>query len=342
MKLISFAVPSYNSQNYLAKCVESLLVGGEDVEILIVNDGSKDDTAKIADEYQAKYPTIVRAIHKENGGHGSGVNRGLAEATGLYYKVVDSDDWVDKDAYLQLLATMKDHLAKGTDIDLYITNFVYEHVDDNTQHVSSYRGKYPVGKVFTWKETKCLKLWNMILMHSVIYKTEKARKSGVNLPEHTFYVDNLFAFQPLPHMEKIFYLDIDFYRYYIGRVDQSVTMENLVKRYDQQIRVMNCMMSAYTYDELKAMNKPLRKLMYHDLNNVMLNTAFFTTAKDSPERRELYKKMWKDLKARDQKLYYKMKYRTGVAILNPCPWKLKGAITTWCYKFLCKHVKLGA
>lgn len=342
MKLISFAIPSYNSQNYLAKCVESLLIGGEDVEILIINDGSKDDTAKIADEYQAKYPSIVRAIHKPNGGHGSGVNRGLQEATGLYYKVVDSDDWVDKDAYLKLLETIKQHREQGIDIDLYIANYVYEHVDDNTTHVIHYLGKYPVDKPFTWKETKPLKLWNMILMHSVIYKTEKARKSGVNLPEHTFYVDNLFAFQPLPHMETIYYMNIDLYRYYIGRSDQSVTMENLVKRYDQQIRVMTCMMSAYTYDELKAMNKPLRKLMYHDLNNVLLNTAFFTTAMDSPERRAGLKKMWEDLKARDKKLYSKLKYRSAYAILNPMPWKMKGFVTTFCYKFLCKYVKLGA
>lgn len=93
-KLISFAVPSYNSQAYLNKCIDSLLVGGDDVEIIIVNDGSKDNTAAIADEYAAKYPDIVKAVHKPNGGHGSGVNAGLKIATGIYYKVVDSDDWL--------------------------------------------------------------------------------------------------------------------------------------------------------------------------------------------------------------------------------------------------------
>ena len=103
MKLLSVAIPCYNSENYMRKCVESLLIGGEDVEILIVNDGStKDRTATIADEYAAKYPTIVKAIHKENGGHGSAVNAGIANATGLYFKVVDSDDWVKKEAYLQI------------------------------------------------------------------------------------------------------------------------------------------------------------------------------------------------------------------------------------------------
>ena len=103
MKLLSIAIPCYNSQDYMAHCIESLLPGGEDVEILIVNDGSKDDTAKIADEYAAKYPTIVKAIHKENGGHGSAVNTGIENATGIYFKVVDSDDWVKEDAYLAIL-----------------------------------------------------------------------------------------------------------------------------------------------------------------------------------------------------------------------------------------------
>ena len=99
MKLISFAIPCFNSYEYMGKCIESILPGGEDVEIIIVNDGSTDDTLKIAEAYAKKFPTIVRVIDKENGGHGSAVNAGLEAATGLYYKVVDSDDWLDADAY---------------------------------------------------------------------------------------------------------------------------------------------------------------------------------------------------------------------------------------------------
>ena len=96
MKLLSIGIPSYNSEGFMRKCIESLLPGGEEVEIIIVNDGSKDGTAAIADEYAEKYPTIVKAVHQENGGHGEAVNAGLRNATGLYYKVVDSDDWVNE------------------------------------------------------------------------------------------------------------------------------------------------------------------------------------------------------------------------------------------------------
>ena len=109
MKLLSVAIPCYNSAEYMAKCIDSLLAGGEEVEILIVDDGStKDRTAQIADEYAQKYPTIIKAIHKENGGHGSAVNTGLENATGLYFKVVDSDDWVKKDAYLAILDKLRE------------------------------------------------------------------------------------------------------------------------------------------------------------------------------------------------------------------------------------------
>ena len=126
MKLLSIAIPCYNSQDYMAHCIESLLPGGEDVEILIVNDGSKDDTAKIADEYAAKYPTIVKAIHKENGGHGSAVNTGIENATGIYFKVVDSDDWV-KRRCLSRHSGKAEELTGGVDtLDLLISNFVYE------------------------------------------------------------------------------------------------------------------------------------------------------------------------------------------------------------------------
>ena len=106
MKLLSFVVPCYNSQEYMRHCIDTLLPGGEDVEILIVNDGSSDQTADIANEYEKKYPTICRAIHQPNKGHGGAVNAGIANASGIYLKVVDSDDWVNRAAYEKILKTL--------------------------------------------------------------------------------------------------------------------------------------------------------------------------------------------------------------------------------------------
>ena len=113
MKLLSVAIPCYNSAAYMRNCIESLLPGGDEVEILIVDDGStKDNTAEIADEYERNYPGICRAIHQENGGHGEAVNAGLRNATGVYYKVVDSDDWVNEEAYMEVLDTLTEREEK--------------------------------------------------------------------------------------------------------------------------------------------------------------------------------------------------------------------------------------
>ena len=143
MKYLTFAVPSYNSQDYLDRCVRSLLPGGDDVEILIVDDGSTDSTAQIADRYQEEYPNIVRAIHQENGGHGEAVNTGMKNATGFYFKVVDSDDWVDTSAYLKLLKAIKTLMAEQKNPDVIISNFVYEKDGAARKKVMRYKRVLP-------------------------------------------------------------------------------------------------------------------------------------------------------------------------------------------------------
>ena len=281
MKLISFAVPSYNSQEYMRKCIDSLLTGGNDVEVIIVNDGSKDDTLKIANGYAEEYPDIVKVIDKENGGHGSGVNAGLNLASGLYYKVVDSDDWLDEQALKQLLDTIKKHQSENTLPDLYVTNFIYDKVYENTRHVSAYGDKLPEGEICGWDKLKKFRYSHMMLMHALLYKREKLLQSGTVLPEHTFYVDNIYAYQPLPYMQTVCYLNLNLYHYFIGRSDQSVNKANFVKRYEQQIRVMLRMTDAYTWAEIKKMPKGLRKYMWHSLEALMMTTLLFICAEYS-------------------------------------------------------------
>ena len=139
MKLLSVAIPCYNSEAYMRHCIESLLPGGEEVEILIVDDGStKDHTAEIADEYAKKYPGICKAIHQENGGHGEAVNAGLRSATGIYFKVVDSDDWVNEEAYMQVLDTLRTFVYGQQTLDMLISNFVYEKQGAKRKKVMKY------------------------------------------------------------------------------------------------------------------------------------------------------------------------------------------------------------
>ncbi len=149
MKLLTFAIPCYNSQDYMEHCIDSILPGGDDVEILIIDDGSKDRTAEIADAYEAKYPGIVRAIHQENGGHGEAVNAGIRNATGLFFKVVDSDDWVDEEAYKQILKKLKEFAGGPTTLDMMLANYVYEKEGAHHKRVMRQTG-FPQDRVFTW------------------------------------------------------------------------------------------------------------------------------------------------------------------------------------------------
>ena len=174
MKLLSVAIPCYNSEAYMEHCIRSLLTGGDEVEILIVDDGStKDNTAEIADRYEKEYPGICKAIHQENGGHGAAVNAGLKAATGIYFKVVDSDDWVNEQAYRQVLDTLRRFVYGKDTLDMLITNFVYEKQGARHKKVMSYKLALPKDELFSWNDVKVFVAGQYILMHSVIYRTER-------------------------------------------------------------------------------------------------------------------------------------------------------------------------
>lgn len=305
MKLLSVAIPSYNSEKYLRNCVESLLPGGEEVEILIVNDGSKDGTAAIADEYAAKYPTIVKAIHQENGGHGEAVNAGLRNATGLYYKVVDSDDWVNKEAYLKILNALSKLVKSGDMVDMFISNYVYEKEGKKRKKVMQYRSAFPTEQVFTWDDVKFLHVGQYILMHSVIYRTQMLKDCGLELPKHTFYVDNIYVYHPLPYVKKLYYMDVNFYRYFIGRGDQSVNEKVMIGRIDQQLRVNRIMID--DCDVWKVSNRKLRKYMTSYLEIMMTVSSILAIRSKTEENLQKKKELWLYLKEKDARLYRKIR-----------------------------------
>lgn len=305
MKLLSIAIPCYNSEKYMKKCIDSLLVGGEDVEIIIVDDGStKDATAEIADEYAAQFPTIVKAVHKTNGGHGSAVNAGIANATGLYFKVVDSDDWVRKDAYMQVLDKLRELTGGGTPPDMLICNYVYEKEGEKRKKIIHYRHTLPVDRVFTWKDCRHFQKGHYILMHSVIFRTRLLRESGLQLPEHTFYVDNLYVFEPLPYVKNLYYMNVNLYRYYIGRADQSVNEDVMISRIDQQIKVNRLMIDYLVERKAEIMqNKRLWQYMRNYLEIITTISSVLLIRSGTEENLEKKKELWQYLKEKDKKLY---------------------------------------
>lgn len=309
MKLLTIAIPSYNSENYLSKCIESLLPGGEDVEILVVNDGSKDNTSAIGHEYEAKYPGIVKVIDKENGGHGSAVNAGVEHATGLFFKVVDSDDWVKKSAYLEILDKLKDFAGSDVILDMLISNFVYEKEGAAKKKVMRYAHALPKDTVFTWNDVGHFFKGQYILMHSVIYRTKLLRECGMKLPDHTFYVDNIFVYEPLPYVKNMYYMDVNFYRYYIGREDQSVNEKVMIGRVDQQIRV-NKLMIDYTVRNRKMIfaGKRLKQYMLNYLEIITTISSIMLILADTEEALDKKTELWEYLKASDSYLYRKLRY----------------------------------
>ena len=311
-KLITFAVPCYNSAAYMDHCVRTLLTGGDDIEIILVDDGStKDDTPAICDRYQAEYPDIVRAIHQENGGHGEGVNQGLRHAQGMYYKVVDSDDWLDEAALKAVLDKLRAFAGAEQPLDLFIANYVYEHVEDNTQKVMKYTNVFPEGRVFTWNEIGRFRPSQYLLMHSVIYRTEMLRACQLELPKHTFYVDNIFVYQPLPFVKSMYYMDLDLYRYFIGRADQSVNESVMVKRVDQQLRVTRHMIDCQDLDALKGQKK-LRSYMLHYLSMMMAISDIFLLLDGSAAAKQKENELWAYLKAHTSAgVYRSIRYGFG-------------------------------
>ena len=292
----------------MRNCIHSLLAGGEEVEIIIVDDGSKDGTAAIADEYAEKYPTIVKAVHQENGGHGEAVNAGLRNATGLYFKVVDSDDWVSISAYKEVLKTLEKLAGAKPMVDMLISNFVYEKEGAKHKKVMRYTSVLPQNEIFHWDDTRHFRKGQYILMHSVIYRTQLLRDCGLELPRHTFYVDNIFVYQPLPYVKNMYYMDVDFYRYFIGRDDQSVNEKVMISRIDQQIKVNKIMVDAY--DLWKVQNRKLRKYMFNYLEIITVISTVMLIRSGTEENLEKKRELWRYIKQQDIRLFHHL--RSGI------------------------------
>lgn len=340
MKLITFAVPCYNSAEYMDHCIETLLTAGDEAEIILIDDGSTDDTPAIADRYAQQYPDIVRVIHQPNGGHGEGVNQGVRHAAGVYYKVVDSDDWADTDALKQVMDTLRTWANDGTQVDLLICNYVYERVLDNTRHVIRYTHVFPENTVFGWQDVGRWSPSEYLLMHSVFYRTQMLRDCGMELPKHTFYVDNIFVYQPLPWVKTMYYMNLDFYRYFIGRQDQSVNEAVMVRRVDQQVKITKIMLDCCDVMSLRKTNHKLYQYMCRYLSMMMTISSMFLLISGTEENFQKKQELWAYLKQKDEKLYRKMRYRS-LSMLSNIPGYQGRKISVGLYRIAQKIYKFN-
>lgn len=329
MKILSIIVPCYNAATYMRHAIESLLVGKEHVEILLVDDGSTDETAQIADEYANEYPTIVRAIHQENGGHGKAVNTGLSKATGMFIKVVDSDDWVDADAYKEILSFLEGESEKEDTIDMLVSNFIYDKQGVKRKKAMNYASFLPTNRVFSWDEVH-FPLGKYLLMHSVIYRRDiVVQQAQLELPIHTFYVDNIYVFNPLPYVKKIYYLDINFYHYFIGRDDQSVNEKVMISRIDQQLKVNRLLINYYA--QLDDIDSSLRTYLFRYIEIITTVSSILLLKSGTKENLRKKRALWNYIKRKDVHLYRELRwglFGTGVNL----PWKLGRKTAIGVYK----------
>lgn len=228
MKVLSFIIPSYNSERFLDKCIGSMLCSEvlDALDIIVVNDGSRDGTVEVAQKYCDAYPGSVRLISQENKGHGGALNTGCAAAEGKYLKVIDADDWVLTTNLPQLIDALRE-----LDSDVVLTH--YHTVDISTGEVKNWR-TYPetFGKSYSFEEI--MSQWKSfdrsLTFHGIFYRTGFYRQFGIALSEHVFYEDHEFATFPCCMAKTVTPLDMFLYEYRVGDVQQSVSNENQLKR----------------------------------------------------------------------------------------------------------------
>ena len=270
LPLLAVVMPCYNSAAYMARGLDSVIDGagerfGQRIEVIVVDDGSADATAEVARGFAQRHPGVVRLVQQDNGGHGAAVMAGIAAASALYVKVLDSDDRLDPAALQALLSTLDSFPTDGQ-ADVVITDYIYDNVRQGSDRRIQYRRCLPARRTITWEQTARPRTGSYFLMHALTYKRSVLVESGLELPRHTFYVDNLYASVPLQHTRTLHYLPVPLYWYFIGREDQSVNEAVAVRRLDQQLRVNRLMIDELATDAVRS--PALTRYLLHYLSIV--------------------------------------------------------------------------
>ncbi len=243
MKILSLIVPSYNSEGFLDTCIPSFLHPDvvEALDIIIVNDGSVDNTVAVAEKYCREYPNSVQLINQENKGHGGALNTGCAAAVGKYLKVIDADDWVETDN----LPAFVNFLRK-CESDVVLSH--HYTVDISTKEIKKWKS-YPKTFEKAYHFDEIMPDWTSfdrsLTFHGITYHTAFYHKFGIQLSEHVFYEDHEFATYPCCMAKSIMPLDMFIYDYRIGDVTQSVSNENQLKRIGHTETVLRRLVSEY-------------------------------------------------------------------------------------------------
>ncbi len=301
MKVLTILVPVYNTEKYISRCLDSILLKEilDDIEIITVSDGSKDNSAEIIKKYQKKYPDTVILIEKENGGHGSTINVGIKKATGKYFRVLDSDDWVNSIDFIKFVKRLKKENADLV-VDDYQQELIYE-----SRSEEIFQNNLKDNKLYHFDEFDITKIEkDYFAMANSTYKTSILRKSGLKLFEKTFYVDMQYNIIPMIEIDTFRYYKLNIYRYFIGRKDQSMNLQNFVRNRDDHERVMKFLIETCVENRNKISNnkyKYIEKITFNMLyTHYAIYCIYFT---DKNQASKEIKKFDKYLYDKDKVIY---------------------------------------
>lgn len=222
MKLLTVVIPTYNMATLLPRCLDSFTKPNilNDLEVLVVNDGSKDNSLEIAQQYEKKYPGIIYAIDKPNENYGSTVNKGIELATGKYFRICDSDDFFDN---LQLTNLLE--FLRGADVDLVLNDYI---IDRQNHHCVMKISNIEVGKIYKMDDVDLSTLGNYA-MHGLIVKTQILQQNNISLLTGISYTDTEFCYYPLQYAKTLSYINLPVYRYQVGRDGQTVSLASQLR-----------------------------------------------------------------------------------------------------------------
>ena len=239
-KILSISVAAYNVEKYLKKTISSITNSDQDIlnliEIIIINDGSTDNTSCIAENFASLFPNTVKVINKKNGGYGSTINAGILVASGKYFKQLDGDDWFLTEnlrSFVLYLRECNSDLVLTPYYNFFENNNSIHQIDNHDILIKQSIDLYRVA--FT----------NNIQMHELTIQTDLLRKNCITISENTFYTDNEYTFLPLIYAETISKFDLPIYVYRLGRAGQSVSLSGAMKHYKDTITVAKKMIQLF-------------------------------------------------------------------------------------------------
>lgn len=309
--VVTFLIPCYNSAAFMHRGLNSVLnvIEAADYrcEVILVNDGSTDNTSQVAHDFAAHHDQVI-AVDQENANWGGAVNRGISMARGVYFKVLDSDDYFDEQALSCVLDTLALAVKVGHAPDLMITNYVYDHLASNSQRVMQYRKFFPSARIFEWDEMGRPGQDKFIMIHAAWYKTAILRESGVVLPTGVSYMDSHLLLHPMPYTKTLMYLDVNPYHYIIGREGQSVEIEVVKKHIDEQIMATRMAIDDIDYAPLYKSNPNCAMLMTGYISCMMSVSTQHLFMIDTPSSLAKNRELWAYLKAKNPTLYDNVKW----------------------------------